>query len=725
MRVNKKAVALSALLVLPLLGGVAAGAVIPAGTNGPGLASVGPVSATDGYPVWYKDKTGLRLTNCVAAADPLCPARGPLPDETAPVSFPDNYPDEGFYMLANANLATANGGKALAVVALEQAFSAGPVVDGEQVTFGRVRFKITNAKDGVDYKITSPAGVKTLQTSKPGLVFDTEDIGIGSPSDFTGALGGRVGPFLTWDTFPTDPALAPVAGKDTYIGDGATLHKITGSPYGSNIFRIEGPGINPSPTVDACPTVAGPAADCLETDLFTLQGKLATTSGVTAEQATYSRSSTSAGLLDVYATSEADSSQSIQVTDANATASAREFSTTGLAGSAGHYFARVAYTGAQPPAKVQVSNIGDVPVTNKVISVIDRVTGKATYDTGSGDLTVNAVSSDTASPRVLTATGYGNLTGGSLVVPALSAPPVSVTVTSDAGGSVTLPVDITGGARAPIPVVAQAGPDQGAIEGQTVTLDGSASSGDVTTYAWTSPSGIALSDPTSAKPTFTAPPLKAQPTPDSYTFTLTVNGPGGPSSATVTVTVTGLTTATANAGTAQTAIQRGTKVTLDGTKSTGAATYTWTQVTAAGDPTVTLTGTATASPTFTFPLYKFPANTGALTFKLVVSNSQGTSPASTVTVTPKADTVAITAARYTVSKKEWRIDGTSSILAGQTVTAHLGPLSGPVLGTAVVDATGAYSVRSTTSTSVGAAGQTVSVESPIGGTAAGFAVRLG
>jgi hypothetical protein len=721
---NKRAVALSALLALPLLGGVAAGAVIPAGTNGPGLASVGPVSATDGYPVWYKDKAGLRLTNCIAAADPLCPARGPLPDETAPVSFPDNYPDEGFYMLANANLDTANGGKALAVVALEQAFSAGPVVEGEQVTFARVRFKITNARDGVDYKITSPAGVKTVQTSKPGLVFDTEDIGIGSPGDFTGALGGRVGPFLTWDTFPTDPALAPVAGKDTYVGDGATAHKITGSPYGTNIFRIEGLGINPSPTVDGCPTVSGPVADCLETDLFTLQGKLATTSGVTAEQAIYSRSSSSSGLLDVFATSEADSSQSIQVTDANATAAAREFSTTGLAGSSGHYFARVAYTGAQPPAKVQVSNIGDVPVTNKVIGVIDRVTGAATYNTDSADLTVNAVSSDTASPRVLTATGYGQLSSGSLDVPALAAPPVSVTVTSDAGGSVILPVTITGGARAPIPVVAQAGPDQSAIEGQTVALDGSASSGDVTTFAWTSPPGITLSDPTSATPTFKAPALKATPTPDTYSFTLTVNGPGGPSSATVTVTVNAVTAATANAGTAQTAVQRGTKVTLDGTKSTGAATYTWTQVVAPGDPTVTLAGANTAGPTFAFPLYKFPANSGALTFRLVVSNSTGTSTPSTVTITPKADAVVISAARYTASKREWRIDGTSSILAGQTVTAHLGPLSGPVLGTGVVDATGAFSVRSTTSTSVGAAGQTVSVESPMGGTAAGFAVRV-
>ena len=91
-----------AVAVLTGVGGIAAAAVLPPGTNGPGLTTVGPVSATDGFPVWYKDKTGLRLENCISQADPLCPAIGALPDPAVPVSFPDNYPDEGFYSLANA-----------------------------------------------------------------------------------------------------------------------------------------------------------------------------------------------------------------------------------------------------------------------------------------------------------------------------------------------------------------------------------------------------------------------------------------------------------------------------------------------------------------------------------------------------------------------------------------------------------------------------------------------
>jgi hypothetical protein len=713
-------VALFAVVSVLLGGGLAMAAVIPPGTNGPGLAAVGPVSATDGFPVWYKDNNGLRLEPCIAQADPFCPARGPLPDETSPVAFPTNYPDEGFYDLADSgSIATGNGGKGRAVIALEQGFRNGPVTDGDQVTFARVRIKLTNAVDGVDYTFTTLAGVKVLQTSgkQAGLVFDTEDIGIGGVGDFSGALGGRIGPFLTWDTFPTDPALQPVAGKGTYVGDGGTPHAITGSPYGSafNLFRIEGPGINPNPTVDGCPTVAGPIADCTETNLFSIQGKVATTSGVTADQATYSRSSAGAGTVDVFASSETGP-QSIQVTDASA--GSPEFDATGLAGSDGHFFARLAYNGAQPPSSLQVSNIGDVPVSNKQISVVDAISGAASYDTGSQLLTVNAVSSDTASPRTLTAKGYGALASGTFVSSQLAAPPVSVTVTSDGGGSAVLPVQITGNAAAPIPVVAQAGPDQFVSAGQQVTLDGSASR-NPKTFSWTSPDGITLANPTTATPSFTAP------APGSYTFTLTVTGPGGPSSATVTITVNAATTAVANAGPNQTGIQRGTKVTLDGTHSTGAGTYAWTQVIKPGDPTATLTGANTAQPTFTFPFYKFPANNGPLSFNLTVSSPNGSSSQSQVAITPTADTIAIAKDLYTASKKEWRIDGTSTAIAGETITVHLGGLDGPVLGSAVVDVTGAFSVRTTTTGIVGKAGQTVSAESQLGGAAVGFVIKLG
>jgi hypothetical protein len=86
-------------------------------------------------------------------------------------------------------------------------------------------------------------------------------------------MTGRFGPFLTWDTFGQAPAAGgPPAG---YVGDAATDHKITGSPLGTNVFRIEGDHVNPTPTVDKCPTVDGLFADCVETKLFTVEGKIA------------------------------------------------------------------------------------------------------------------------------------------------------------------------------------------------------------------------------------------------------------------------------------------------------------------------------------------------------------------------------------------------------------------------------------------------------------------
>ena len=72
-------------------------------------------------------------------------------------------------------------------------------------------------------------------------------------------------------------------------------------------------------------------------------------------------------------------------------------------------------------------------------------------------------------------------------------------------------------------VTADAGPDQEALTGATVTLEGSGSSTEdlpVFTYAWTQPGGVdvTLSDPTAAKPTFTAPSVRTD-----LEFSLVVN----------------------------------------------------------------------------------------------------------------------------------------------------------------------------------------------------------
>ncbi len=130
--------------------------------------------------------------------------------------------------------------------------------------------------------------------------------------------------------------------------------------------------------------------------------------------------------------------------------------------------------------------------------------------------------------------------------------------------------------------VANAGADQNVATGSLVTLDGSASSdadGDQLTYSWmisSKPTGSSagLSDPSVAKPTFTA-DLDG-----TYVLSVTVND-GTVSSQADSVTITAATANSApvaNAGPDQN-VATGSLVTLDGSKSSDAdgdqLTYSW------------------------------------------------------------------------------------------------------------------------------------------------------
>ena len=76
-------------------------------------------------------------------------------------------------------------------------------------------------------------------------------------------------------------------------------HAITGSDLNTNFFRIDGPDIG------------GPGINTIQTNLFTLQGRVATNAGVSPTSVTYTRTGTSGGFIDAFATSEPD--QVIQV----------------------------------------------------------------------------------------------------------------------------------------------------------------------------------------------------------------------------------------------------------------------------------------------------------------------------------------------------------------------------------------------------------------------------
>src|SRR3954451_16802414 len=474
------AIAAAAISIAGLAGSALGATLVAPAVNHP--VAVGPVSGENGFPVSYTDSAGVRLEGCLDGGDPLC---GLIPDPgfnpALPTSFPDNFPEEHFYQLASATMPTGNAGVATLTEALEGAFANGGVAAGDQMVFGRFRVRITKAVPNAKYTITHPYGQDTVTANGAGLVFFTEDVGL-TPGNFTGALSSRIGPFLKWDTG------APAG----YLGDPKINHAITGSPFvdengvRQNYFKVDGPGIG------------GTGIDTLKTDQFSVLGKVATNAGVGTPSATYTRTAAGRQVLDVYATSAPD--QAIQVRGSG-------FDPTIMLGDAGRYFARIDFTGAPPPT-VTLTNTGDKPVATKVTTVVDAVDiSSAVYDTAAQTLSVTATSSDAATPPNLTVVGFGPMTAATTVFSNVTAPPATVTVSSTAGGSDSDTVRGGGPGVAPIAVQAFAGADATVQAGQTVTLDGSASTGGVTGYSWAQVGGpaVPLTGATTAKATFTAP----------------------------------------------------------------------------------------------------------------------------------------------------------------------------------------------------------------------------
>ncbi|WP_044022787.1 PKD domain-containing protein [Bacillus sp. SG-1] len=669
---------------------------------------VGPIDPANGFPMWYKDENGLKLAMNANAFDPLSIVTPQdLPDPNSPVSFPDNFPSEAFYMLAEAEMTTGTGERALLVLALEAAFAEEIPREGDQLVFGRVRIRVSGLRANEEYVVTHPYGTDTFiaevaddDEPEVGEIRFSEDIG--EVQDFESALESRVHPFLQWD-----PTVAPAA-PEGYIGDPAIPHQITGSLFidetgaPQNIFRIQGPGIGIG-SPDASVTPGFNPDNTIETMLFTLAGKLSTVSGLDIERANFTRTEEGTGFIDVFVKSET-TPQDIQVSGDGVTPA-------GLIGGNGVYFARTEYVGTTPLDTVTVTNVSDVPPTVKTAAPVDFVWAEAIYDTDASTLTVIASSSDEAGNPELTLEDFGNgiftiPPEGTLILTGLNIVPGSITVQSSSGGVTEVSVVITGGNTDPLPVTAIAGTDQTVLWGSNVTLDGTGSTGAIESYNWVQIGGepVVLNGSETDQPTFAAPSLDTL-----LEFELTVTGPeGGTSTDTVTITIRETVPApVADAGPDQ-LLSPGSEVTLR-SRSTGVISdYNWSQV---SGPPVTLTNPDSPVSTFTFPNQQ-----ATLVFELTVVGPGGSS-SDTVEISAAEDVLAITRAEFRTRDAEWRISGTTTATNGVTVTIYLGDdLNGPVLAEAIADNLGEWEFRVEGSSITPDNSRSISVQSSLGGT---------
>jgi hypothetical protein len=697
-------VALSVLIIL-------SGGIVP--TNAeylipmkdiPKLSQVGPIHEDNGYPVWYRDHDGTRLELCLDVDDPYCawdPAE--IPDPTKPLSLAGkNWPEEAFYQLAGSEIDLPSGGSAIATFALEAAWANEIVQNGDQIVFGRVRFRIDDLKTGETYTITHPYGKDEYvavdeDEDEPGIgeIRFVEDIGIAG--GFEGATKSRIGSFLEWDT----------GAPEGYVGDPNVDHKIKGGLNNQNFFRIEGPGIGVNaPVANRCPEVSN---NCIQTDLFSLMGKKAVNSGVDVARATYTENvnvdgnPTGDGTIDVFASTEADEKDyNLEVSGTGETVP--------MMGTKGKYYARVKYTGDTPP-ELTITNKTDNPDSVKKVTPVDSIiTSKALYrsDVNPNEIVITAYSSDANSPALSVpefkdADGKARtLTNGQLVITTPTYIPPYITINSEKGGTVTIPVEVVG---EPLnPPVADAGEAQTVKAGDTVILDGSKSAGSFETVEWIQISPetqkVALLtgvDP--LKPTFIAPNGI-----EEMVFELKLTGPEpnlAVSTKRVTITIVDAVAApVANIVGPDQPVTQGSEVTLDASGSTNATEFTWTQV---SGPKVTFNLADPKKPKFFYPKENKP-----VVLSLTVKNVAGEQNTKEITLNTKSEKIAITAAEYRLG--EWRIDGTSAVVGpGVTVTIYLGNTN-QIIGSAAVDTTGVWRFRGTSLRVTGTG--TVTAKSP-------------
>ena len=405
--------------------------------------------ANGGFAAWYQDSHGRTLDLCLSKAVSsrvpgtpgaptymcnLLPTPGVF-DDAQPVVFPTNFPDEAFWFTADGTIVDAARGINLAYgSAIEAAFAADEPIEGDQISFARVRIRVDVPTAGT-YVITHPYGIEVFTVDTPGrrAINMTRDIGIGAPKTYDGALKGDIGPFLRSVNGPYTETNPVSGGAEQFIGDPNLTEAVTGSPFNTNYIRIEGPG----------------GLD-LRSTVFAVSGKLSTVVRPTpliTQRSTYSRKQGASAPIaqqDVFVlappppatVSLSSSTPELKLTEADTT---------------GSWYVQnpvnpTLPTTLQVTADNHLAIASSTPTTLPMALTDLVVIQRAEYSLSSGQLTLVATTSDETSPPALTATsGTGAAIGalsGSAAVKTLTTgispiPPAKVRVTSSNGGSDT------------------------------------------------------------------------------------------------------------------------------------------------------------------------------------------------------------------------------------------------------------------------------------------------
>lgn len=668
------------------------------------LNLTGPVSQATGYfPMYYQDKNGLVLDLCLPSTgvelnQGLClllPADVPNPVQA--ISFPNNFPGEAFWFAADSSMPIGGGGSdATLVIAMEAAFANEEPVQGDQVVFGRIRFRFNAPSDGT-YVITHPYGQKEVTASAGERVFFTDDLGVLCGLDFSCAANGHIGPFLRASTAAGGEPLdfVTVDGKQ-YLADPAVLTPVTGSPFGTNIFRIDGPNIG------------GEGIDFVETELFTLVGRVHSGPlpvNINIEKSTYSRSESGSLHIDV----NAKAIKGLNQPDPQLKLFGKGMPGVSMAQSQpGFYYGQVGLGAHDVPSTVYITDLLESPGRMIPVNLVDAVTVKyARYNNQTNQLYVEAETSDksnsgSGSPKLFAQGSDGSATveldkddkGDYSKFIHFTVPPAKIIVRSNRGGQGEMPVTTTGGGETAPTLVAE--DDFGVMP--------------------TAPINVLVNDTDGTGQPITLPvQVKIVATPEhgtvvvnsdqsvNYTQRDTINGKDS-FSYFITDTTGSLVSNVAvvnfditdgnlppivNADTAS--VGAGASITIDALNNDSDADGDALVIQNVSNISESPVGTVTVvnnKVIFTAPVAGGPQQT----LSYLVNDGHGHLVSGTITIDiDLPEIVNITLAEYRTSKSQWRIEGTDlPAKLGVVMTVYVGNTK---LGTTGTDATGAWSYR--------------------------------